>query len=403
MLYMSNLVVPLHATRAGKSQTKFQLGYRPLLTGLRGVAVSCVVLFHIRNIIYQGRTMMGTNIDLTQGYLGVDIFFVLSGFLITLLLIEEWESSGKISLKAFYMRRALRLLPALTVFLSVMIVYALIAFPYDRAFKTTVVSVASLGYSTNWLMAFHLYAEDQILSHTWSLAIEEQFYLVWPLLFIFLLRCGLRRRTILIIVAVAILSVLFYRVTAFHSGAPLVRIYNGTDMRGDSLLIGCLAAMLLAWNVLPRLFQRALGIAAFISTLVITMYLTGHNRGAVLSSGFTIYGLAVAIVLISLVREPPRLALRLLECRPLVWLGEISYAVYLWHFFAITLAMRWIDSPAMVSLMAMAFTLAFASLSYYLIEKPFLRLKKRFQKVGEQSSQLDQRLGHNLGDYAIPS
>jgi peptidoglycan/LPS O-acetylase OafA/YrhL len=161
--------------------------------------------------------------------------------------------------------------------------------------------------------------------------------------------------------------------------------------------------MLLAWNVLPRLFQRALGIAAFISTLVITMYLTGHNRGAVLSSGFTIYGLAVAIVLISLVREPPRLALRLLECRPLVWLGEISYAVYLWHFFAITLAMRWIDSPAMVSLMAMAFTLAFASLSYYLIEKPFLRLKKRFQKVGEQSSQLDQRLGHNLGDYAIPS
>lgn len=160
----------------------FRLSYRPELDGLRGISILLVFVHHFYHPVLPG------------GFLGVDIFFVLSGFLITSLLLQEWDSKGSINLRDFYIRRALRLMPALLALVLVLGVFAAFFLSGDGALLTYQGIWLTLSYVSNWLYAFHYVSPNNPLGITWSLAIEEQFYLLWPVILRFVLRSGISRR-----------------------------------------------------------------------------------------------------------------------------------------------------------------------------------------------------------------
>jgi peptidoglycan/LPS O-acetylase OafA/YrhL len=249
---------------AASGQQRFQ--YVPALDGLRGLAVVVVMIYHAAPELLPG------------GFLGVELFFVLSGFLITSLLLKEHDRSG-IQLGRFYMRRALRLTPALIVMLASVVLLSWVALSGD-AFRNTVSDAAfSLTYIFNWVRASDP-GRSSFLGHTWSLCIEEQFYLLWPLLLPAITMIGRRDRlTERLLVAVA--AIVLWRMVLSNFASPM-RIYNGLDTRADGLLLGC-----------------ALGAAIHDGRLrfetLATKLETGRSR-AVLRGGFAVALLCRAMV-----------------------------------------------------------------------------------------------------------
>ena len=209
----------------------FRLGHRPGLDGIRGVAILLVVLAHLEIIQVQ------------FAIIGVDIFFVLSGFLITSLLIAEWDQSKDISLKSFYWRRALRLLPALIAMLTVCIIYICLTSPWKIVVKNLVYALRALFYCTNWALISHLgERSNHLLSHTWSLSIEEQFYFIWPAILFFLLRKVKSMTSLLwFVLLAALLSGLVRIVLVVLDVTNFYRYYCGLDTR---LIRSCLALAL---------------------------------------------------------------------------------------------------------------------------------------------------------------
>src|SRR6266436_5940611 len=221
------------ATPPGSAEP-FRLGYQPALDGLRAVSVLAVMLHHSGLLV--------------GGWLGVDVFFALSGFLITTLLIEEHRRTGVIGLKRFYVRRALRLLPGL---LALVIVLGTITIATSASVGLAAILLrlaAVLFYVANWaiMAGFGLYP----FAHTWSLAIEEQFYALWPLALLALLRYVRTRVVIVSIVGAGIAASIIWRGVLLHGGS-LPWAYQGVDARADSLLIGCAVAMLVSWRMVP--------------------------------------------------------------------------------------------------------------------------------------------------------
>jgi peptidoglycan/LPS O-acetylase OafA/YrhL len=321
-----------------------RLGYHASLDGLRAIAVTLVVCFHLHVPGFGG------------GFIGVDIFFVLSGYLITRLLLDEYDATGTLRLRRFYARRALRLLPALAVLLAV-----------TAPFVTRAWIVASASYLANWYIALHRLGTAP-LSHTWSLAIEEQFYIVWPVLLLGLLRARLSRDAIArVVIALAAISCLEKVLGSLDSDiASWVRLYHGTDTRADALLIGC-AAALLGTPRLPAVAARGLLVAAagVIGYIAVTGSLSDldlYRHGEL-----TLVAIASAVVVTQLVERP----LRILELRPLVALGTISYGVYLWHH-----PIAYLDIPVVAKAVL---GVAAAVASYYLVERRALRLKRRLR------------------------
>src|SRR4051812_1260724 len=212
-----------------------KLEHVPALDGLRGVAVLGVLAFHLGH--------------LRGGYLGVDLFFVLSGFLITSLLLAEWEHDGRIALGAFWARRARRLLPALFVLIGAVAVYAATSPPALVPSALRGDALATLGYVANWhaVLAHHgyweLFAAPSLLAHTWSLAIEEQLYVVWPLVVVVALRFG-RRGLLWTALALAVASAV-PMIIVHGPGDDTARAYSGTDTRAAAVLAG---AALAAWR-----------------------------------------------------------------------------------------------------------------------------------------------------------
>jgi peptidoglycan/LPS O-acetylase OafA/YrhL len=323
---------------------------------------------------------------LPGGGAGVDIFFTLSGFLITSLLLEEHAETGRLRLRQFYMRRALRLVPAFALLLLVHFVYCLTCYRGWDLKASLAGGVISCFYLSNWSRAYK-WVPHFGLSHTWSLAIEEQFYLLWPVLLLailFLLKSqGGRLR------AVAALAVAFviYRALLIQWGAPFHRIYNGLDTRADALLIGCLTSFIYKTYPIKSASRsaRLLGAAACLSLVLLLAYFTlGQDADAPpwYGVGFTLLSLASALVILGLIYEPPgwRLLSRLLKLRSLVWVGKVSYGLYLWHFFIVYAfkeqfpqASDWVVMP-----LAVGVSLAIATVSFYALEKPVLRWKNRF-------------------------
>ncbi len=367
---MSSATLPL-VTGLGSTEAAapFRLGYRPGLDGLRGVAILAVLAVHTSHI-FGWSLLKGANA-------GVDIFFVLSGFLITTLLIEEWEQTGDVSLKSFYWRRALRLIPALLVLLTVLYFLSDLFFSPVEANDTRRGIPVAFVYASDLALAFfplHLGA----LQHTWSLAIEEHFYLIWPVVLLAALKLGIGKKRIVLITLLVVIASGLQRASLHQFGAPPVRTYYGIDTRADALLIGCLTGLCVSWGLVHARALRPLLVPALMF-IGFCMVATGFGSSFMTLGGFTLLAIATGVVIVNVVLGPPGYLCGLLEFGPLVWVGRISYGLYLWHYpvFKATSSLN-TSWPLKLGL-AVALTLIVTTLSYYLIEQPALSLKRKFK------------------------
>ena len=349
-----------------------RLSFVPAFDGVRAVAVLLVVSAHLRLIAgpaYRRWQPKG-------GQLGVDIFFVLSGFLITALLLREEWATGAVRFGAFYIRRALRLLPAVLVFVAVYLVYAAIDHVVGSLTRSSVVSV--VFYYANWkIVTAHAFPPIAPgLAHVWSLSIEEQFYLAWPALVVLLL--GLRRRLafVVFIMTGAIVAIVITRSLLLQHTPPGV-LYFRTDMRADSLLVGALAAQL--W-VRARTPTRGLVPAAWVSLgfLAFCAWRLPVQSRFLSYGGYTLIAIAVAVILVTTL-DSEWWVTHLLENRPLRAIGRVSYGIYLWHYFVFYVLSRhsrtW--NPVGRVIIGLALTTFMVVLSWYVVERPSLRLKTR--------------------------
>jgi peptidoglycan/LPS O-acetylase OafA/YrhL len=312
------------------------------------------------------------------GYIGVDVFFVLSGFLITTLLLREYERQKHIALGRFYARRALRLLPAVFAVCAFVLIHGpqLPGAVNVRGLHNGV--IGTVFYFSNWQAAFNLLPLYTLTEHTWSLAIEEQFYLFWPPILALLLWRRFGERKLLTVLAVLALGSAIWRGVLWSGGASQFRVYYGSDVRADALLIGCALAVLRYYGRLPSRISRAALPAG--ATLVAFVVLVRLSDGWLYYGGLTLAALATAFLIAALVVAPDSAAGRLLSLSALRGLGRISYGLYLWHWpvFLILnpgeLGLAWL--PAQVVRISVSIAVAIAS--YFLIERPFLRLRHRF-------------------------
>ncbi len=334
----------------------------PALDGLRAISVGIVMVYH-------------GGVEAVPGDLGVTAFFVLSGFLITWLLLREREKTGRVSLGGFYLRRSLRIFPAYFAFVGVSIVL-------DRALGdpwTVSNVVTALTYTVNYRNALGGFAGP--IPHAWSLAVEEQFYLLWPLVFIMLANVSRTRKALVYL----ILGVCAWRAILYLGfGVPDYYVYHAFDTRFDSLAIGCLLAVLatskafLAWA--PRTARRAWYPLPVLLLVVI-------SRKAISPAwhyafGFTVDSVLVAILVIQLLQLSSHPMWRWLDSRFAVWVGALSYPLYLWHIWGFSMADNLTRSASAPLNFVVGTLLSFvlASGSYYGIERYFLRLKARLDK-----------------------
>jgi len=316
------------------------------------------------------------------GFLGVDIFFVLSGFLITSLLVREHAQRGTIRLGRFYMRRTLRLLPALLALVVFLHVWSLWWWPFpEQVRQLRRETAATLLYVANWAQIAGYVNPLGLFGHAWSLAIEEQFYILWPLALRAMLG-RLSRSAILAVIAAAAAASALLRAVLAGNPDSLSRAFHGSDTRAEALLVGCFLAL---WLTTPAALAaarrsgvtRVLGTAAAV-VLALLMTQTSWPADWMLRGGFTLTALAVALVLLDLQVSPRSVFARALACKPLAAIGRISYGLYLWHqpmFLAFTSATL-AAAPVEVAVVRFAATFVMATLSWLLVERFFLRRKQ---------------------------
>jgi peptidoglycan/LPS O-acetylase OafA/YrhL len=365
------------------------LGYQPSLDGLRGLAVTAVIGYHLHYC--------------SGGSSGVTLFFTLSGFLITCLLIEEFDRAGRISLRNFYLRRGLRLLPALVAVLTVDVIFVL-STRSGWQLKADLASAAvTFGYVSNWVQAYRLLPLNQ-LGHTWSLAVEEQFYLMWPpLLLLLIARLRLSGARLAFWIAVAAACFTLERFVLASAGSSMLRLYNGLDTRADGLLLGAAAAVAFRYRLLERwpTLERAVGpvgALAFVGLLLHTFLGLGAEPRSTSPTSLgthTVVAQLTAVTILALNSKDEWLGGRMLHAflrfEPLQYLGRISYGLYLWHYLLfVMLDEARLDIPEWsLALLKCGATLGVATVSYYALERPCLRLKNRFgplQREGHEPS-----------------
>nr|WP_269778606.1 acyltransferase [Microlunatus antarcticus] len=338
----------------------------PALDGLRAVALLLVVLFHARIPGF------------SNGDLGVDVFFVLSGFLISGILLRS-AGRGRVSYADFYRRRALRLLPA---YLTVLIVCVLTDLLHDSG-GTLKGAATSFFYVSNWAAAAGV--GTGLLAHTWSLSIEEQFYLLWPLVLVALLgraRGDLGRvaRSVLLLAVASYLSV----VACLLLGGSVELAWNATTSRAFELLAGCLLAVVLqrrgvAGAPALRIGSRATGPVSLLGLLAL-LVVASHDPWNPWVEMLVQWPVVVALTVLLIVAcvAGPNLTKTVLGWAPLVAVGKVSYGAYLWHFpvFVVVDGTLGLDSWG-PRFLALAVTAVVVVLSYRFVERPFLRMKDR--------------------------
>lgn len=347
------------------------LGTHPPLTGMRGFAMVLIFLFH-------------SNVPgFTGAFTSLELFFVLSGFLITALLLQEHQERKTISLRAFYLRRALRLGPALFFFLFC---YLAFCFTYYKDGGNRLHHLQDalivLFYMANWTRALGL-ERPGALGHCWSLSVEEQFYFLWPLIILFLVRFSKFQRSLMI--AILLPLPWMWRGYLLFQGADWARLYNGFDCRADALLAGCFlaslwhAGKLRSWHSHPTL-AKGLTLVAFTLLAVFTVIARWQNAALYLWQ-YAIILTATSLVIIDITQRPQGFLARLLSLPPMVGLGTISYGLYLWHFPIIGYVGVFGGTGASAVFLSASLTLVAAIFSWFVIERPALRLKKRYAVV----------------------
>jgi peptidoglycan/LPS O-acetylase OafA/YrhL len=330
----------------------------PGLDGLRAVSIALVLLAHTEGTV--GAPHLG--LPHQTGLLGVRIFFVISGFLITTLLMAERRRTGRIAVGDFYLRRVFRIFPAFYFFLAVVGVCAAVQLVELHRGD----ALAAATYTMNYHQG-----RSWIVGHLWSLSVEEQFYLLWPAVLVLL---GTRRATWFAIAAVAAAPLL--RV-GIWSLVPPLRPYVDESFPTvfDAIATGCVMAAVRGRLIAMPGYRRLMA-----SRLFFLIPLAGLCAGVVsrvsfdLALGQTITNVAIALTVDWCVRHPSGAVGRVLEARPLVWIGTLSYSIYLWQqVFLNRHATAWIN----VFPLNVALALAVAALSYYAIERPFLQLRVR--------------------------
>lgn len=348
-----------------------RLPYLPGLDGVRALAVIAVLLYH-------------ADLPIAGGFLGVESFFVLSGFLITSLLLAEWNQHNRIDLRAFWMRRARRLLPALFVMLLGTLLLAAVLLRGERT-ELGADMLAALGYVMNWRLIasgqayFDPLIRPSLLQHLWSLAVEEQFYLLWPLIFFAGMRL-LRKQGFLALTLAAAIASAALMAWLYQPGGDPSRIYYGTDTRAGGVLLG--AALALAWTPtsatserdrhLARLLDGA-GLVALIALIACFIWVSERNS-LLYRGGFTLIDILTLIVIAALTHPSARIMPRLLGWSPLRWIGLRSYGLYLWHWPIFMLTRPLLDLPLDVLpalWLRLALTLVLVELSYRYVEMPF--------------------------------
>ena len=344
------------------------------LDGLRAVAVCAVIAYHVNFGWAPG------------GLLGVGVFFVLSGYLITDLLMAQRESTGRIALGQFWLRRARRLLPALWVMLAVVIVWVSIAQQSQLTAMRGDVTAALLYFSNWWYVFQHVsyfasFGPPSSLGHLWSLGVEEQFYLVWPLLLIVAARLLRVRWELTALIVLGAAGSAAELAMLYHPGTDPSRVYYGTDTRAFELLIG--AALALAWPSRRlaaglargrRLMLEAAGVAG-LAGIGLMVCLTSEYQPFLYRGGLVLLSLASAAAVAALA-HPATIVGRVLGARPLRWIGARSYGIYLWHFPIIVLTTPLLDTPGphlVRSALQVAACFGVAALSWRYIEQPIRR------------------------------
>jgi peptidoglycan/LPS O-acetylase OafA/YrhL len=347
------------------------------LDGLRGVAIAGVILFHTGN--------------LAGGFLGVDLFFALSGYLITGLLLREIDETGEVSLRSFWGRRTRRLMPALVLMLGSVTVLVWALAPADLVRSTLADGPWVQASLVNW----HLLADSagywdrfgatRVFEHLWSIAVEEQFYLVWPVIMWFVARWGRRADRWVVAVALVLSAVSVALMAVLVDPADPTRVYTGTDTRAFSVLIGALAATAPVRGRLGRLVAgRWAGAAALAPAAgIATMWALADGLASawLFTGGLLAHSVASAALIGLCVHRPASLASRMFSAWPLRWLGQLSYSLYLWHWPVIVLL-----SPDRTGLggwwwtaLVCVVSVALAVLSKYLVEDP-IRFRARWAR-----------------------
>ena len=374
--------------------------YLPSIDSLRALAVLAVIIYHV-DVNY-----------LPGGFLGVDLFFVLSGYLISSLIIKEYRKTGSLNLYNFYIRRARRLLPAVYFMITVGLV-VMVLFNEVLLRKSHLDAIFGYIYSSNWWYIFHKldyfdsFGAQSPFKHLWSLAIEEQFYMVFPLLFLLVNRkkkskdgtYKLNKNFLYVILGLILVSLIAH-ILLFDIN-NISRIYFGTDTRAFSLLVGVVGAILypmerLHAKVTPQqnMIYSVVSLAS-IATLITVMIYTSEYNTWLYRGGFLLVAILGLIVIISSGKQHTLMS-RLLSFKPVVFIGKISYSLYLWHFpvLVLTTPVSEIGNPNIIFVvLRVILTFILATASYIFVETPirklgfknyinvvFKKLKKRSKK-----------------------
>ncbi len=346
--------------------------YLPGIDALRALAVLAVFFYHARVDWMPG------------GFLGVDVFFVISGYLITSLLLREFRGTGHVALGRFWLRRARRLLPAVGVLIAVTMVAAAIAEP-ERISELRGDAVASLAYFANWHFVFteqsyfEGFQQPSLFTHLWSLSVEEQFYLFWPLAFAAGMKLFGRGRLLLGVLAGVLASVALAWLL-FDPGGDASRVYYGTDTHAVGLLAG--VALALVWSPI-ELRRRQTGplvgpildvVGVLALSYVVLSFVQVHDYDLALWHGGYLWLAMVTALLLAVLAHPAARLGSLIGTPPVLWLGLRSYSFYLWHWPVLALTQPGIDVslPRGVLIpLQLTLVLALADLSYRFVELPF--------------------------------